>query len=301
MLLSCVPNVSLGPQDEALDPVLDGVREATSPGCRLLDTHTDRDHRRTVLTLAGAPLPLLRVTTTLVEALEEHATLRGHEGVHPRVGLLDVVPFVALDGARGEARRTARVLATRLAALEVPVYAYAGLTPGLRQRELVEIRRELADTEPGERAPMAPELGPQQLHPAMGACCVGVREPLVAYNVLLDTDDRDVGDAIARRIRASSGGLPGLQALAFPLASREGRVQVSTNITDVDQVSVDDVYERVRQQASDQGVAVLEGELVGLAPAQALPTKASVAGFESLPMSLEDALTAAGFSLDEVR
>lgn len=301
VLLACVPNVSLGPQDEALEPVLAAVREATSPGCRLLDTHTDRDHRRTVLTLAGAPVPLLDVMTRLAEALAGHGSLQGHEGVHPRVGLLDVVPFVALDGARGETHRLARAFADRMAAGEVPVYAYAGLTPGLHERDLVEVRRELADTRPGEQAPLAPDLGPERLHPAMGACCVGVREPLVAYNVLLDTDDPAVGEAIARSVRASSGGMPGVQALAFPLASREGRVQVSTNITAVEQASVDEVYERVRREASERGVAVVEGELVGLAPRQALPTKASVAGLTSPPMSLEDALADAGFPVDEVR
>lgn len=301
MLLACVPNVSLGPQDEALEPVLAAVRRATSPGCRLLDTHTDPDHRRTVLTLAGAPVPLLSVTTRLAEALAEHGSLRGHEGVHPRVGLLDVVPFVALDGARGEAHRVAGAFADRMAAREVPVYAYVGLTPGPHQRDLVEVRRALADTRPGEQAPLAPELGPERLHPAMGACCVGVREPLIAYNVLLDTDERAVGEAIARSVRASSGGMPGVQALAFPLPSREGRVQVSTNITAVDQASVDEVYERVRQEAGERDVAVLEGELVGLAPGRALPTEASVAGLESPPMSLEDALADAGFPLDGVR
>lgn len=300
MLLACVPNVSLGPQDEALDPVLAAVREEASPGCRLLDVHTDTDHRRTVLTFAGAPVPLLATMTRLADALAEHGSLAGHEGVHPRVGLLDVVPFVALRASRQEAHRTGHVFARRLAARGIPTYLYVEMVPGCTERDLADIRRRLAGVGLDEQVPLAPELGPRRLHAEMGASCVGVRGPLVAYNVLLDTDEEAVGDAIAGRIRASGGGLPGLQALAFPLASRGGRIQVSTNITDVARLGVADVYSAVRREAAKDDIEVLAGELVGLAPAEALPKKASEAGLESPPMSLEDALADAGF-VTEVR
>jgi len=301
VLLECVPNVSLGPQDEALDPVLAAVRSATSPACRLLDVHTDRDHRRTVLTLAGAPVPLVDTLTTLADALASEASLAGHEGVHPRVGLLDVVPFVALDAPRAAAHRAGQALTRRLAARSIPVYHYAEMTPAARDRPPVAIRRALAETGVGDRAPLAPEAGPRRLHARMGAACVGVREPLVAYNVLLDTTDRETGQEIARAIRASSGGLPGLQALAFALGSREGRVQVSTNITDVDRLGLADVYEAVQREARERGVGVLGGELVGLAPTPALPTKACEGGLESRPVSLDEALANAGLGNVEVR
>lgn len=301
MLLASVPNVSLGPQDEALDDVLQAVRLASSPGCRLLDVHTDPDHRRTVLTLAGAPVPLLDVLETLTDALAEHASLAGHEGVHPRVGLLDVVPFVPLRARRPEAHRVAERVLDRLAARQVPVYGYAEMARRSETRELASIRRRLEDASPGGVAPLAPDAGPERLHPRLGAACVGVRDPLIAYNVVLDATDEAAGREIAARIRASSGGLPGVQALAFPLDSRGGRVQVSTNITDTRATTIADVHERVRREAAERGVSVLEGELVGLAPAQALPKKASEGGFESLPASLEDAVREAGFDLDEVR
>lgn len=297
VLLESVPNLSLGPQDEALDPVLAALRRACSPACRLLDVHTDPDHRRTVLTLAGAPVPLLGVLEETRRALAEHASLADHEGVHPRVGLLDVVPFLALDAPRAEAHRAARSAEQRLASAEVPVYRYAEATEGTRNRSLAEIRRRLEGASLGGQAPLAPDAGPAELHPRMGAACVGVRDLLVAYNVVLETRDPELGRQVASRMRGSSGGLPGLQALAFPLASREGRIQVSTNITDTERVGIADVYERVRQEAARQGTEVLEGELVGLAPSRVLPKSPSEGGLESLPASLEEALADAGFSL----
>lgn len=297
MLLECVPNLSLGPQDEGLEPVLETVREASSPACRLLDVHTDADHRRTVLTLAGAPVPLLDVLEATREALAEHASLAGHEGVHPRVGLLDVVPFVALEADPVEAHRAAQAAERRLAAAGVPVYRYGGRADGPRRRPLAEIRRSLEGTSLGDEPPAAPDVGPAALHPRVGAACVGVRGLLVAYNVLLDTRELDVGRAIAAEVRARGGGMPGLQALAFPLASREGRIQISTNITDIDQLSIADVYDRVAREAAERGTEALEGELVGLAPSRVLPKNASEGGFESLPSSLEEVLDDAGLSV----
>lgn len=301
MLLECVPNVSLGPQDEALDDVQRAVQEVASPGCRLLDVHTDRDHRRTVFTLAGAPVPLLGVLDELAGALEARVSLAGHEGVHPRVGVLDVVPFVPIGAPPAEVHRVAEAAVDRLAARGIPTYRYAQAARRASTRELAGIRRRLADDRPGEPTALAPDRGPAELHPTMGAACVGVRDPLVAYNVLLETGDEAAGRAIAGEIRASSGGLPGVQALGFPLASREDRVQVSTNITDVDAVTIADVYQAVQQAAGDRGIEAGAGELVGLAPARALPKKASDAGFQSLPASLEAMLREAGFDIDEVR
>lgn len=299
MLLECVPNVSLGPQDEALPRVLADVEAATGPGCRLLDVHADRDHHRSVLTLAGAPARLLDVVQTLATSLATHATLAGHRGVHPRVGLLDVVPFVALDAPRIEAHRAARTAMQRLAALDVPVYGYAELARRSRTRKLAEVRRAFDDAGPGDQAPFPPDEGPDDLHPAMGAACVGVRDPLIAYNVLLDTRSLEVGRAIASAIRGRDGGLPGIQALAFPLSTRGERVQVSTNVTDVGPVTTADVFERVREEANARDLSVVEGELVGLAPREGLPKKASRMGLGTLPVSLEDALDEAGFSVGE--
>lgn len=294
MLLEAVPNVSLGPQDEALEPVLDAVEETTSPGCRLLDVHTDADHRRTVLTLAGAGVPLTRVLTRLADALLEHASLAGHEGVHPRVGLLDVVPVVPLAAPWWEAERVAHRVVDRLARRGIPVYRYGLLADRDETVELASVRGGLEGTGPGDPAPLAPDRGPDLLHERAGASCVGVRRPLVAYNVVLDTTQTDVGRRIASAIRETDGGLEGVQALAFPLASRGGRIQVSTNITDVQARTPADVYAAVEGHARREGVDVLEGELVGLAPRASLPEDGEAVGTTSVPASIEERLTAQG-------
>lgn len=296
MLLEAVPNISLGPQDEAINEVLSTVRLATSPGCCLLDVHTDPDHRRTVLTLAGAPVPLVEVLTHLTDALAKHGTLRGHDGVHPRVGLLDVLPFVNLEGPSSQAHRAAERIMARLAARGIPTYAYAHMAQRSRTRRLARIRSDVDGCSPGQPLPLAPDAGPPSLHETMGATCVGVRDPLVAYNVLLDTRDLDQGRSIAAELRGREGGLPGLQTLAFPLASRGDRIQVSTNLTDTDQLELADIYAAVERQADARGITTMEGELVGLAPSTVLPARPDRLGMEQLPPSLEEALEAAGLA-----
>jgi len=296
VLLEAVPNVSLGPQDEALEAVLDALEARASPGWALLDVHTDPDHHRTVLTMAGARAPLLEAHRTLVDALIEHASLAGHVGVHPRLGMLDVAPFVALDAKPQDTLDTARALADRLAAASIPAYGFGGLAQRPERRELATIRRENRTTRPGQRPPAPPDFGPESFHETMGAACVGQRGLLVAYNVLLDTTDLHAGNRIARQIRASNGGLPGVQALAFPLASREDRVQVSTNITDVGERTCADAYEAVTARARELDVPVLGGELVGLAPEAALPEDPQRMGLDERPASLEAVLAEHGFA-----
>lgn len=297
MLVETVPNVSLGPQDPALEDVLADIRAAQTPAAQLLDVHTDRDHRRTVLTIAGAPAPVLRLTTRLADALLDHASLAGHEGVHPRVGLLDVVPFVALDAPDGAVERVAEATVGRLAQRAIPVYRYARLARRAETRELASVRSSLHEVGLGENPSLTPDAGPSQLHEHAGASCVGVRAPLIAYNVVLDSGDLDVGRRIAAGIRESGGGLPGVQALAFALGSQGDRVQVSTNLTEPSETGTAEVFEHVRSEAREAGVEVVGGELVGLAPREAMPQNPSRMGLESTPASLEDRLAAAGFEL----
>lgn len=296
MLLEAVPNLSLGPEDPVLDVVLERVEAAQGPGVGLLDVHTDPDHARTVLTLAGAPVPLGRALAALVDAVEDEATLEGHQGVHPRVGLVDVVPLVRLDGAReADADRAARRVAGRLARAGVPSFFYARMATRPEHEALAGIRRRVEFTGGADPLDPAPDVGPPSFHERLGAACVGVRDPLVAYNVVLDTTDLDAGFAIARRLRPANGGLEGVQALAFPLASRGGRMQVSTNITDVDATTTGDVYTFVAEQARERGIDVLEGELVGLAPERALPASGPAMGLDERPQPLEAHLDERGF------
>lgn len=299
MLLEAVPNLSLGPQDTALESVLAWLEEQASPGWALLDTHTDVDHRRTVLTLAGAPAPLTRVLSGLGKRIEAEASLQGHTGVHPRVGLLDVLPIVPLSGARWQdARRTALQLAHRFAGRGIPVYRYAKLQADPARSSLATIRGHVEFFGRTETPVLPPDLGPEHLHPRMGACCIGVRSLLIAYNVLLDTDDLEQGRAIAGSLRPANGGLAGVQALAFPLASQADRVQVSTNITDAEATTPADVYAAVQERAERSGIEVLSGELVGLAPTRALPADPAAMGLQARPESLEDRLRAHGFPPD---
>ncbi len=295
MLLEAVPNLSLGPQDDALDTVLEALEPAESPSVRVLDTHTDPDHHRTVLTLAGAPAPLGRCLGTLVDGLLEHASLVDHDGVHPRLGLLDVLPIVPLEDAREQdARALAHRLAQHLAHRSVPSFFYARMATTPKRERLAHHRGILRwPNGPGPLEAL-PDAGPPRYHARFGACCIGVRDVLVAYNVLLDTNQLEVGADIAAAVRASGGGLPGVQALAFPLAHQGGKVQVSTNITDVHASTIPDVYEAVREKARKAQVPVLRGELVGLAPEQALGPDAASMGLDRRPEPLEARLEAAG-------
>lgn len=290
MLLEAVPNLQLGPEDPARDAVLEVLEARASPGWALLDVHSDGDHRRTVLTLAGAPSPLAGALTTLVDAAVEHGDLGGGQGVHPRIGLIDVVPIVPLVGARWQdAARLATTAGHHLAGHGIPVHTYGRIASRPEHRVLAPIRRAYR-----QGTPPPPAMGPGEPHPRLGAACVGVRGLLVAYNVLLDTRDRALGAQVARGVRESSGGLAGVQALAFPLASQGGRLQVSCNLTDPQATGPAQLFQRVTELAEAEGVDVLGGELVGLAPRACLPDQPARMGLASPPRSLEAELGAAG-------
>lgn len=296
MLLEAVPNLSVGPDDPTLDTIITHLTRSQTPAWKLLDTHTDPDHNRTVLTLAGAPAALQRALVTLIDAAEEHGSLEGHQGVHPRIGLIDVLPIVPLAGARDQdARRIAHDVADHLDEKDVPSLFYARLSPHPRPPTLAQLRKDNPWKASNEELPTAPDRGPHRFHPRLGATCVAIRDPLIAYNILLETTDLEKGRQIARELRAIHGGLPGVQALAFPLASHDDRVQVSTNITDVDETRIEDVYSRVQGLAQEAGITVKGGELVGLAPARALSDAPQRMGLERVPRSLEDHLRGHGF------
>lgn len=295
MLLEAVPNLSLGPESDVLAGLVEELEAQASPGWALLDIHADPDHNRSVLTMAGAPAPLVERLRGMIGHLVDRGSLVGHEGVHPRIGLVDVVPVVPLADARtGDAIRAARQVADHLGRRGVPVYGYGALASRPEHRVLAGIRRAVRWQGKTEQLPVEPDDGPLRFHPTVGAACVGVRGPLVAYNVVLDTDDLGIGRAIARALRSPGEGLEGVQALAFPLASRGGRVQVSTNLTDLDAARPEDVFGFVRHRAEEHGVAVLEGELVGLAPEAALPADPGAIGLDAGPRSLEERLRETG-------
>lgn len=270
-ILECVPNVSEGRDPRLVEQFAATVRSVG--GVRLADVHTDPDHHRSVLTFLGAPAEVEAAALALAERVLTSIDMRGHQGVHPRIGALDVLPFVPLRGmtmadAVAVARRVGRTLAERF---ELPVYFYGEAAQRPERRQLPEIRRgeyeglaqKLADPA------WSPDAGPARFNPRSGASAVGARGILVAFNVWLDTGDLGAARAIARAIRESSGGLPGLQAMGLPL-TRRGTVQVSLNLLDHRRTSLARVFDLVRSEAARRGVPVNRSELVGLVPREAL-------------------------------
>lgn len=264
--LESVPNVS-----EGRDPaVLAALTDAFSSPARLLDVHSDWDHHRSVFTIVGSGEDLVETLLAGIRAAAERIDLNSHEGAHPRIGAADVVPLVPLEpGAEPLAREAALALADRVAGdLELPVFFYGRLTEDGREPAFfrgggpVELQRRI-DT--GE---LGPDRGPDRLHPTAGGVLVGVRRPLVAFNVNLGSDDVDVAREIARLVRERDGGFPGVRALGLDLP-RAGCVQVSMNVTDWQAAALHEIVARISAEAESRGVAVAGSELVGLMPAGA--------------------------------
>jgi glutamate formiminotransferase len=252
-VLECVPNVSEG-RDHA---VLDALAEAC--GAALLDRHVDPDHHRAVFTLAGPDTE--DAARALALAVAARIDLRAHRGVHPRLGALDVVPFVALDGPPARAIGAARDFARWIAdTLDVPVFLYDAADP--QARTLPQLRRQAFAGRP-------PDAGPAEAHRALGAVAVGARPPLVALNCELATDDLALARRIAVAVRERDGGLPGVRALALHL-DRARCAQVSMNLVALERTGVERACTAVRDLARSAGNDVARVELVGLMPAAEL-------------------------------
>ena len=270
-LLECVPNVSEGRSREALEALAAAMRGVR--GAHLLDLAPDADHHRTVVTLAGGADALREAVLALFAWADRWIDLRRHRGVHPRIGAVDVVPFVPLAGATLEqavaaARETAVAVAERFA---LPVFLYEEAASRPARRRLADLRRGELDglAERLAEAEWRPDFGPAALHPRLGATVVGARFFLLAVNALLATAEVAVARDIARAVREASGGLPGVRALGLLLPS-QGRAQVSMNLVDFRQTSLADLLARVAAEAAARGTEVVSTELVGLAPAEAL-------------------------------
>lgn len=272
--LESVPNFSAA-RDGA---TLAALREALSGPARLLDVHRDDDHNRSVFTLVGTGEELVETLLAGIRVAVERIDLRSHEGVHPRVGAADVVPLVPIrpeDEPR--AREAALALADRIAReLELPVFFYGRLSRDgrgpafFRRGGIEELERRLDSGE------LAPDRGPSRLHETAGAVLVGVRKPLVAFNVNLRSQDLEAAREIARVIRERDGGLPGVRALGLELP-RQGMVQVSMNLEDWERTAPHQVVERIAAEAAARGIEVDGSELIGLMPAGAVALAAAQA------------------------
>ena len=270
-IIECVPNISEGRRSDVVARVVEAVRRVR--GARLLDYSSDASHNRSVITMAGDAAPLKDAVLAIFEIALAEIDLRTHTGEHPRLGAVDVVPFVPIEGATMEecvalAKETARSVAERFA---VPVYLYEEASSNPLRKNLEDIRRGEFE---GLGAKMttdgwAPDYGPPAPHPTAGAAVIGARMPLIAYNINLATDRLEVAKKIAAAIRFSSGGFRYVKAMGVTLADR-GIVQVSINLTNYEKTPMLRVFEVVKREAERHGVTVLESEIVGLVPSAAL-------------------------------
>jgi glutamate formiminotransferase len=270
-IIESIPNLSEGRRPDVIERIADAIR--ATPGVKLLDHSSDPSHNRSVYTLVGDADGVKRATLALFEQAVAAIDLRTHQGEHPRLGAVDVVPFVPIEGITmadcvAIAKEVGAAVAERF---NVPVYLYEEASANPARKNLEDIRR-------GEFEGLAakmnnpewiPDFGPAQPHPSAGATVIGARMPLIAYNINLDTNRLDVAKKIAAAIRHSSGGLRYVKAAGFMLEDR-GLAQVSMNLTNYERTPIFRVFEIVRREAARYGVSILESEIVGLVPSAAL-------------------------------
>ncbi len=269
-VIECIPNVSEGRRTDVIDACTAAI---VATGAHLLDVKPDATHNRTVFTFAGAPAAVEAGALALFDTALAHIDLRHHHGEHPRLGAVDVTPFVPIEGATMAdcvviAKRVAEAVAARH---QLPVYLYEEAAASPARRNLEDIRRgEFEGLAAKMQKPeWAPDFGPATPHASAGASVVGARMPLIAYNINLATNRLDVAKKIATAIRQSSGGLRFVKAMGLELADR-GIVQVSMNLTNYEKTPIFRVFEMVKREAERYGVQVLESEIVGLIPSAAL-------------------------------
>lgn len=270
-LVESVPNVSEGRDRAAIEAMAAAIREV--PAVRLLDVQSDSDHHRTVFTLVGEPDGVAEAILRLFASALPRVDLRVHRGEHPRMGAVDVVPFVPVRGVTMDdcvalAQKVGREVWERF---RVPVYLYEEAATRPERRDLAEIRRGEFEgfADKIQKEEWTPDFGERTLHPTAGVTAIGAREFLIAFNVNLGTSDLKIAKAIAQAVRGSSGGLRYVKALGLTLDER-GIVQVSMNLTNYRKTPLARVVELVRAEAVRYGVPVVGTEIVGLVPEDAL-------------------------------
>lgn len=267
-VIECVPNFSEGRRKDVVDKIVHSIRSV--PGTKVLDVEMDPDHNRSVVTFAGNRESVQESAFRGARAAAELIDLNAHKGEHPRMGALDVLPFVPISGASmDDCVEIANRVGARIGRhLKIPVYLYEAAARRPERRNLEAVRRgqfeglrEAIRTDDSRY----PDFGPREVHPTAGAVAVGARMPLIAFNVNLRSEDLELAKRIAKKIRASSGGIPHVKALGFHLKEK-GMVQVSMNLTDYTQTPISKVFLAVKQEAEAHGVEVAESEIIGLIP-----------------------------------
>lgn len=270
-LIECIPNISEGRRADVVAGVADAIRSVSS--VRLLDHSSDPSHNRSVFTFVGDAGGVEQAVLAIYERALADIDLRSHSGEHPRLGAVDVVPFVPIEGVTmadcvALAKKVGATVAERF---HVPVYLYEDASSSPLRKNLEDIRRGEFEglTDKMKGVGWAPDFGPATPHPSAGATVIGARMALIAYNINLATDRLDVAKKIAAGIRHSSGGYRFVKAAGFKLDDR-GIVQVSMNLTNYEKTPIFRVFETVKREAERYGVQVLESEIVGLIPSAAL-------------------------------
>ncbi len=271
-IIECVPNFSEGRDLKKLEQILDCFRG--KEGVKLLDYSSDQDHNRSVVTVIGEPDALRDAMVEAIGKAVELIDMTKHQGQHPRMGCVDVVPFIPIRNATVEdadrmAKETAAAAAERFGQ---PFFLYEKSATAPHRENLAEIRRgqfEGMAEKMLDQEKWKPDFGPATIHPTGGVTAIGARMPLIAYNINLDTDNLEIANKIAKAIRHISGGFRYCKALGVMLEDR-GIAQVSMNLTDYTKTPVYRVFETVKMEAHRYGVNVLDSEVVGLVPQEAL-------------------------------
>lgn len=270
-LVECVPNFSEGRDASVIEAILKAIETS---GCKVLDWSMDPSHNRAVVTFVGSPEQVEQGAFNAAKTASELIDMEKHRGEHPRIGATDVIPFVPIHGiTMDECVDIARRLGKRIGEeLSIPVYLYAKAATQPNRVRLPDVRKgeyeglkEAIKSDPERK----PDFGPAELHPKAGATAVGARPPLIAFNVNLNTDDVKVARTIARHIRESSGGLPAVQAKGVMLEEL-GLAQVTMNLLDYKTTPMHVVMTEIEKEASEKGIEIVNSEIIGLVPLDAL-------------------------------
>ncbi|MCL2747296.1 MAG: glutamate formimidoyltransferase [Oscillospiraceae bacterium] len=293
-LIECVPNISEGRDRRVIDDIVGAAQRAE--GCRVLHVSPDEDHNRTVITMVGSPASVGEAAVALAARAASRIDLTRHSGEHPRMGAVDVVPFVPLrEASYAECAALSRRVGARIwREARVPVFLYALSATGDHRKNLADIRRGGFEGmfDKIKQPQWRPDFG-GAIHPTAGAVACGARRPLVAFNVNLDTDDISAAREIAKALRQSDGGLPGVLALGMLMRSRNRPMaQVSMNLCDTEKTPLWRAFEAVRGEALARGICVAGSEIVGMISRRALDSCAGhdlrLTGFDARAQVLED-------------
>jgi glutamate formiminotransferase len=270
-IIECVPNFSEGARKDVIDDIISAVSEAK--GAQVLDISSDPDHNRSVLTMVGDEEGLKDAILILFEKAVEHIDLTKHKGEHPRMGAVDVVPFVPIKGVTMDdcialSREIGELVANKF---DIPVYLYEESASSPERESLPKIRKGQFEGffEKIKQPEWKPDFGPQEVHPTAGVVAIGARMFLIAYNVYLSTDDVEIADKIAKAVRNISGGLRYVKALGMMIEERK-LTQVSMNLVNYQKTPIYRVFELIRAEARRYGVHIVDSEIVGMVPSEAL-------------------------------